>query len=104
MGINERPTPETDELGYIPTDIGPCWPLVEHAQKLEVERNEIKKELEETLLKLQLSVEMGLEAVGELIDQHHTVWAKDRNIEWELKAYSLDARFQRFTSMSKNKN
>ena len=33
--MKDIPTPETDALGYIPTDLAPAWPLVEHAQSLE---------------------------------------------------------------------
>jgi len=37
-------TPETDALGYIPTDIAPAWPLVEHSRKLERERDHWRNE------------------------------------------------------------
>ena len=32
-------TPETDDLGYIPTDLAAAWPIVEHARRLERQRN-----------------------------------------------------------------
>jgi hypothetical protein len=38
-----RATPETDSLGYIPTDLAPAWPLVQHARHLERQRDEARE-------------------------------------------------------------
>jgi len=37
--MKDRPTPETDLLGYVPTDLAPAWPLVEHSRRLERQRD-----------------------------------------------------------------
>jgi hypothetical protein len=43
--MSTTPTPRTDALGYIPTDIGPVWQLVEHSKQLERELAEAREQL-----------------------------------------------------------